>query len=300
MANPKQQLELREVIIVSTHDGSTVRTTTNIRFTHSKQLLNAARDPEGPLPLDCSPATMCILEKLFWAEPWEDAVNALRHEVGCSIRLARASPVRALHTASRTLQELLDLFEVAQAWQIDVLVQGMPDWIRNRRWEIPKAKSALGNLYARAELPDSMQQAALETLLASKPNGAELVQLVPRPRAGDLTKLVSLHETNVRDAVEYLSCITGPPLPIAFANCMLEQLNPACRALLANKQRRVAELQFVDALRCICKCRMSVCRTAFFFPHQELPDAEAPAVVKSSSLAECMADMLAHYLSKLV
>ena len=50
---------------------------------------------------------------------------------------------------------MLELFEVAQAWQIDVLVLGMPGWIQKRRWEIEQDKSELEDLYARAGLPDS-------------------------------------------------------------------------------------------------------------------------------------------------
>ena len=82
MPDPKKQLELREVIIVSSRDSSsTIRTTTNILLMHSQQLLHAARDVDAPLPLDCLPSTMGILEKLFWAEPWEDPVKGLTNEV---------------------------------------------------------------------------------------------------------------------------------------------------------------------------------------------------------------------------
>ena len=82
MSDPKTQLELREVIIVSLRDSSlTIRTTTKDLLQHSKQLLNAARDVDAPLLLDCLAATMGVLDNLFWAEPWEKSVDALISEV---------------------------------------------------------------------------------------------------------------------------------------------------------------------------------------------------------------------------
>lgn len=196
---------------------------------------------------------------------------------------------------------------MAQAWQIDVLVLGMPGWIQKRRWETEQDKSELEDLYARAGLPDSVHRAALETLLATKPEVAELVRLVPRPQAGDLTKLVSVHLyphacTYVRDAVEYLSCASSPPLSGGIANALLARLDTACHALLANSLRRSAELEFVGALRCTCKCKPLVRKPAFFFAHwePEKPNAITPAGVECSSLGGCIGDLLAHYLSKLV
>ena len=82
MTHPKQQLENRDVILVCSQDNShKIRTSTLILYQHSKQLLNAARDVGAPLPLDCSAATMLVLEKLLWGEDWRDAVRALRNEV---------------------------------------------------------------------------------------------------------------------------------------------------------------------------------------------------------------------------
>ena len=107
MSDPKTQLELREVIIVSLRDSSlTIRTTTKDLLQHSKQLLNAARELEAPLPLDCSAATMGILEKLFWAEPWENAVNALTRSVS---NLHRFGEVRLRCKQSRSSLRLLCL-----------------------------------------------------------------------------------------------------------------------------------------------------------------------------------------------
>ena len=82
MTNPKVQLEIREVILTSSRDNScTIRTSTNVLLTHSKQLLSAARDVEGPLILDCCKGAMRVLNLLFWAQDWKHVVPHLTHEV---------------------------------------------------------------------------------------------------------------------------------------------------------------------------------------------------------------------------
>ena len=82
MTNPRAQLEIREVILASSRDSScTIRTSTNILFIHSKQLLSAARDVEGPLILDCCKGAMSVLDQLFWAPEWKHVVPRLTHEV---------------------------------------------------------------------------------------------------------------------------------------------------------------------------------------------------------------------------
>ena len=127
MSDPRMQLELREVIVSSRDSSLRIRTTTNILLTHSKQLLNAAREVDAPLPLDCSAATMGILDNLFWAEPWEKSVDALTCEVCLAVIMpAIIMSMHALLIASSSLQELIDLFEVVHAWQIDVLPLRMP------------------------------------------------------------------------------------------------------------------------------------------------------------------------------
>ena len=144
-----------------------------------------------------------------------------------------------------------------------------------------------------------MHQAALETLLATKSNVAELVQLVPRPLSDDLGRLVSFLETS--DAVEYLSGISLRPISTDIATSVLTELDLACVALV-RMPRRDAELQLVEALRCVCKCNLAVCRPALFCAHwegQPVPVTKRIGV-DCSSLGQCIGDLLAHYLSRLI
>ena len=224
MSDPRIQLELREVIIVSLRDSSlTLRTTMNILFTHSKQLLNAARDISAPLPLDCSAATMGILDDLFWAEQWENSVNALTCEV-CSavIMLAVTICKHAPLIASSSLQELLDLFEVAHAWQIDVLALRMPNWIEGRTgWRCQQ----LQDLHERAEVPDLAKMLALD-----------FVAQLTCPQAGDLSTI--MHQSMPQrsyDAVKYLGNAKLPMLSPHIAMDLLAQLDK-----LAEKCARIA------------------------------------------------------------
>ena len=82
MTNPKEQLEIREVILISSRDNChSIRTSTNILLAHSTQLLIAAMDMEGPLTQDCCKGAMGVLDLLFWAQEWKNAVQHLTNEV---------------------------------------------------------------------------------------------------------------------------------------------------------------------------------------------------------------------------
>ena len=82
MTNPKEQLDLCKVILISSQDNSLkVRTSPNILLLHSKQLLSAAMNVEGPLTLNCCKGAMSVLDLLFWAQEWKKIVRRLTHEV---------------------------------------------------------------------------------------------------------------------------------------------------------------------------------------------------------------------------
>ena len=289
MSDPKKQLELREVIIVSSRDSSlTIRTTTNILLMHSQQLLNAARDVDAPLPLDCSAATMGILEKLFWAEPWESPVRALTNEV-CSalIILAIVVSLRAPLIAASSLQELLDLFEVAHAWRIDAIGCRMPSWILRRDW---KGYQQLQELYERAELPDGVHQAALRKLLAT----GSIAQLTCL-RAGDIGCIIDRCQHSC-EAVKYLCIAKLPLISPDIAMDVLARLDELA-AEHAICESKGSQLQLVDALLHMRTFTTPLSKAVMYFAVKLDPEAGG---VESANLGVCIEDMLFHHVREVI
>lgn len=115
------------------------------------------------------------------------------------------------------LQEI-DIFEVAHAWQIDALALRTPAWIGGRDW---KECQQLLELYERAELPHSVQQAALEKLLATG-----YIRRLTSPRTGDLCRIIDqFRPSYIRDAVNYLSNAMLPFISPDAAIDVLARLN---------------------------------------------------------------------------
>ena len=291
MSDPRLQLELREVIIVSSRDSSlTIRTTTNILLTHSKQLLNAARDVDALLPLDCSATTMGILDNLFWAEPWEKIVDALTCEVRSAVIMpATIISMHDLLIASSSLQELIELFEVAHAWQIDVIASRMPAWIGDREgWKCQQ----LLDMYEMAELPDKVHQAALGRMLA-----LGFVAQLTCPQAGDLSTIMhQFSPERIYDAVKYLSNARLPLLSPHIAIGLFAQLKK-----LAEKAARFAgqdnQLQLVDALLHMRTYQIPLREAVMYLAVRLDPDAGG---VKVANLGICIRDMLLHHLREAI
>ena len=296
MTDPKRQLENRDVILVCSRDNSLkIRTSTLVLYQHSKQLLSAARDVGSPLPLDCSVATMLVLERLLWGEDWRDAVQLLWNEVSFIHHHAApqypacAMPCGALLTTSSCMQELLDLFEVANAWQMEVVTLSMPDWIASRCWP----HQQLEDLYARSELPDGVHQAALQKLI----DMGEVAK-ISIPRAGDLCNILKAFSLNVRAAVDYLSSANLPLISPDIAGEVLALLVSSAHLFAcASPSLKDGQLHLLDALRRMRTCHIPLSEAVYYFASRLDPEAGG---VECTSLGSCIEDMLAHYLREAI
>ena len=204
---------------------------------------------------------------------------------------------RAMHalgaplTINTSVQELLALFDVGNAWQIEVIVLGMPGWVKSRDWA---AKEHLGDLYARAELPVGVHQAALEKLLASGD-----VSHITSPRASDLCKVLHtfaprrVHgrpaQAQLYGAVEYLCTATLPLISHVLAKSVLASLT----SITKHCTDLACELQLLDALRLMSTHQISFSEPVIYFAVKLNPESGG---VDCDNLGSCIEDMLDHYL----
>ena len=67
--------------------------------------------------------------------------------------------------SNHCLQEILNLFEVAQMWQIDIVTDAMPGLISSRHWRTEQEQAALADAYARPNLGSNLYEAAILKLI---------------------------------------------------------------------------------------------------------------------------------------
>lgn len=187
------------------------------------------------------------------------------------------------------MQELLDLFDVANAWQIEVVTLSMPGWIESRSWP----HQQLEDLYARSELPDDVHQAALQKLI----DMGEVAK-ISIPRAGDLCKILDAFSLNVRAAVDYLSSANLPLISPDIAGDVLAVLVRSAHLFTcASSSLHNGPLQLLDALRRMRTCHIPMSEAVYYFAARLDPEAGG---VECTSLGSCIEDMLAHYLREAI
>ena len=191
------------------------------------------------------------------------------------------------------LQELLNLVEVAQMWQIDVVTDAMPAFISSRDWHTEQEQSALADLYARSYLGSNLYQAALlELIKAAKAKPSELLRLVPRPQVGHLSRV--LESLTLVGAVEYLNGAQLPLISFGLASTLLPHLDKM--AATCARKGRAGQLDLVDALhlQAVEDTSKLQCKLVTYFT-----DHEAVGII-CSSFDRCIKDMLHHYLREAI
>lgn len=185
------------------------------------------------------------------------------------------------------LQELLDLFEVAHAWQINALALGMPTWIEGRDW---KESQQLLELYERAELPNGVHQAALKKLLATG-------KVPTCPRASDLCRLIAdFRPASICDAVHYLSTAKLPLISPDTAMQVLVQLGTVAMrcASYADKDH---QLKLLNALQHMRTLDIPLSETVTYFAVKHDPEDGG---VACANLSTCIGDMLLFHLCQAI
>lgn len=192
------------------------------------------------------------------------------------------------------LQDLLNLFEVAQMWQIDAVTHEMPDFISRHRWRTEQGQSALADLYARPNLGVRVYQAAIfELLNAAGPEPTKLLRLVPSPQEGHL---LCPSASLTHRAVE---CLNGAQLPlISFgdASTLLRHLDTMAAILAEPHPGSAGQLALLNALhsKAVKDAPKMHCEPLTYFP------AHGAIGMTCSSLDRCIKDMLHHYLCEAI